>query len=531
VCKEAIDLLQINRHILSGGNHNGMLVERVNRYLNKGLKIMTNERDSVRVAMEAILLLLYAWNSAPIPGTDLSRCFVALGREFQFPIDFSADKHLELTSTPASVTSYSRDLATRLSALREVAALLVDEQRAYHREFINARRPDPKIYSIGDTVFARRTTRSSAMRGQVDKLIYPFTGPWLITAKLDGASYEIQHVATKRTDKKHASDLSPYPSELIAFRPLDGANNQYGQINRKIIDHPYREAGIKGFTPPTPFKVATNFATTNDSLSFTWPTMAELNEELFPYPWSHNEEFNELLSDESSSTIVPGFYTGPPPFAPKCTKPPTIPPAAILAQQLTQSSDKLFFISNSVGSGDVREWRVVRVAFEASMVSYSSCLVDGRYLVDFYISHPSDYRYNAINKRFWLQYHSHDDIMAPSTSANTHLIRPSDNSDTYASRHKLLPFRKYINLTHSDTFIHGPLDFATINNRKSRDRICQSDWDILKSHCDLYHNPLPRFDVPTYSVHVDAGAHTTFYSAALSGDLLSSAQRTLHTPR
>jgi hypothetical protein len=177
VFKEAVDLLQINRHVLSGGNHNGMLVERVNRYLNKGLKIMTNERDSVRVAMEAILLLLYAWNSAPIPGTDISRCLVALGREFQFPFDFSADKHLALTSTPASVTSYSRDLATRLSALREVATLLVDEQRAYHREFINARRPDPKLYSVGDTVFARRATRSDAGCGQVDKLTYPFTGP------------------------------------------------------------------------------------------------------------------------------------------------------------------------------------------------------------------------------------------------------------------------------------------------------------------------------------------------------------------
>ena len=97
--------------------------------------------------------------------------------------------------------------------------------------------------------------------------------------------------------------------------------------------------------------------------------------------------------------------------------------------------------------------------------------------------------------------------------------------------HKLLPFRKFINLTHSDTFIHGPFDFSTINNQKSRDRICQSDWDILKSHCDLYHNPFPHFDVPAYSVHVDVGTHTTFYSAALSGDLFLSAQRTLHTPR
>ncbi len=130
---------------------------------------------------------------------------------------------------------------------------------------------------------------------------------------------------------------------LIAFQPLNGADNQYGQINRKIIDHPYKEASIKGFISPTPFKVATNFATTNDSISFTWPTMAELNEELFPYPWSHNEEFSEVLSGEPSATIVPGFYTGPPPFAPKCTAP-TIPPAAILAQQLIKSSDKLFFI-------------------------------------------------------------------------------------------------------------------------------------------------------------------------------------------
>ena len=57
VCREALDLLQINCHVLSGDNHNPMIVERVNRYLTKGLKIMTNERDSVRIALEAILLL------------------------------------------------------------------------------------------------------------------------------------------------------------------------------------------------------------------------------------------------------------------------------------------------------------------------------------------------------------------------------------------------------------------------------------------------------------------------------------------
>jgi hypothetical protein len=154
VCREALDLLQINCHVLSGANHNPMLVERVNRYLTKGLKIMCNERDSVRIANEAILLLLYVWNSCPVPGTDISRSLVAVGREFAFPIDYSSGKHWELTSSPSTVVTYSKNLATRLSACREVAELLVKEQRAYHHELINARRPNPRIYYIGDIVFA-----------------------------------------------------------------------------------------------------------------------------------------------------------------------------------------------------------------------------------------------------------------------------------------------------------------------------------------------------------------------------------------
>jgi hypothetical protein len=93
VCREALNLLQINCHVLSGDNHNPMIVERVNQYLTKGLKIMTNERDSVRIALEAVLLLLYAWNSCPIPGTDISRSLVAVSREFAFPIDYSTNKH------------------------------------------------------------------------------------------------------------------------------------------------------------------------------------------------------------------------------------------------------------------------------------------------------------------------------------------------------------------------------------------------------------------------------------------------------
>jgi hypothetical protein len=230
VLKEAVDLLQINRHILLGNNHNPMLVERVNRYLNMGLKIMMNKGGLVWVAMEAILLLLHAWNSAPIPGTDLLRYFVTLGQEFQFPIDFSSKKHFKLTSLRTTITLYSRDLATCLSTLREVAELLVKEQCAYHCEHINLHRPDPKIYLVGDIVFARRAVQSDATHGQVDKLTYPSTGPWWVIAKLHGASYKLKHHLTKSKEKKHASDFSPHPVKLIPFQPLNGANKQHGQL-------------------------------------------------------------------------------------------------------------------------------------------------------------------------------------------------------------------------------------------------------------------------------------------------------------
>jgi hypothetical protein len=55
---------------------------------------------------------------------------------------------------PSTVVSYLKELATRLSACREVAQLLVEEQRLYHHELVNARRPDPHTYSVGDIVFA-----------------------------------------------------------------------------------------------------------------------------------------------------------------------------------------------------------------------------------------------------------------------------------------------------------------------------------------------------------------------------------------
>jgi len=342
VCREAIDLLKNNCHILSNANHNPMIVERINRYLTKGLKIMCNERDSVRVALKAILLLLYAWNSCPVPGTNISRSLVAVGREFAFPINFSSGKHWEITSSPSTIVLYSKELTTRQSACRQVAELLVHKQRSYHCELINARRPDPCIYSLSNIVFARHAVKSDAARGHVDKLQYAFTGPWHISAILPGASYELEHCdKPSKKEKKHASDLSPYPSELIPFQPVDGADTQYGQLHKLISANPFKEGGIARFSPIQPFKVAKHIlAQTDQCTAFHWPSLSELNDDIALFPWAHDAEYECYMSGDSISKL-PVLTTGPPPAAPNHSIP-SIPAIHLLTAAIIKSTDHLF---------------------------------------------------------------------------------------------------------------------------------------------------------------------------------------------
>jgi hypothetical protein len=159
--------------------------------------------------MEALLLLIYAWNCAPVVGTDISRSLIVTGREWRFPIDYSTSKHFELSSTPPTVVSYAKNQAKLLEASRQIAKLLIEEQRTMHREYINANRPAPRTYKEGDIVFARRTVRSDSGKGRVGKLMYAFTGPWKIVEVLKGGSYRIQHLLqNNRFDKKHAAYLS-----------------------------------------------------------------------------------------------------------------------------------------------------------------------------------------------------------------------------------------------------------------------------------------------------------------------------------
>jgi hypothetical protein len=122
------------------------------------------------------------------------------------------------------------------------------------------------------------------------------------------------------------------------------------------------------------------------------------------------------------------------------------------------------------------------------------------------MAHPADACYNAINQRFWLQYR---DRNAPTFGTmDAHLITLSDTSADCAAHHHLGTVRSWVNLTHGDTYLHGPFDFTVIRGRKTRDRIGQDSWDALATKTLMFTNQIPCFDLPTYSIHVDHGIHT-----------------------
>ena len=84
--------------------------------------------------------------------------------------------------------------------------------------------------------------------------MYPATGPWRVTKKLDSRCHCLRHYLDEsQTDKKYESHFYVYPEQLVPFEPVDGLDNHFSQINVPIEKTPFAEAGIYGFEPTKPF--------------------------------------------------------------------------------------------------------------------------------------------------------------------------------------------------------------------------------------------------------------------------------------
>jgi hypothetical protein len=68
--KEEFLTLRIYHHLSARGHHDAILVKRFNRFLNAGLRVFNNDRETNRVFAEGAQTLTYTWNSCPHQGGD-----------------------------------------------------------------------------------------------------------------------------------------------------------------------------------------------------------------------------------------------------------------------------------------------------------------------------------------------------------------------------------------------------------------------------------------------------------------------------
>jgi hypothetical protein len=100
-------------------------------------------------------------------------------------------------------------------------------------------------------------------------------------------------------------------------------------------------------------------------------------------------------------------------------------------------------------------------------------------LVEYFKCHPADKSYNLAHQRYWREYHEVEGNY--NIYHNFHLLKPSEQTQQYASANSLKPFQQWLYLYDNNTILHGPFNFATINGRKTRDRIDTEDWNKLIS--------------------------------------------------
>jgi hypothetical protein len=243
--------------------------------------------------------------------------------------------------------------------MREIVALNIEETRSYHRERLNELRPDPRRYDIGDLVLARRSVRSNKAKNVVDKTEFAFTGPWSVTKKLKGASYELTHTVTKKTTTKHAMHMSPVPPDMQAFAPLDGVDSRYGQLYRPINSEAYKLGGVDGFLPHNPFK---DFKFCPDAVRVAPARLARSCASVDPCPiMPCLADLNEwLLADKNESWTEEELEAAMYPPNPSCLnvqamptlkpKPVTRPSINELHAKLIHGRNNLFFVSEKSGA-------------------------------------------------------------------------------------------------------------------------------------------------------------------------------------
>ena len=346
-------------------------------------------------------------------------------------------------------------------------------------------------------MFTNVQVQSKRNTGTVGKLAYIKRGPYKIIKNYTGGSYELAPLAgrSRVTIKKHGSDLYLSPQSLVPHQPIQSSDQAYADLKKPTISNPYKIIGLDGYNPAQPWSAPA--AASQVDLSVIddippFPTVEQLDDEFDGWPKLGNPFIEREISTPAtpSDTVRDNVLSLPLAIKTKAT----------IVADLVRSEDKLFFVSYAPERNQVRkEWKLAPVNFQKSLQQYPNCLQDGRFLMEFFIEHHRDRNLDICNRRYWLEYHKTNSYKK--LSVDYHILQPSQYSDATATSMELVPYREWMQVEDPSDALHGPFDFATLNHRKTRDRVAAKDWLVLHEHKESYSNQAPKLSPRI--MHVD----------------------------
>jgi hypothetical protein len=226
-------------------NHKAVRNERFHRYLNKVQRINTANKDSMHQWKQGTLFALYAWNAAPIDGTDIPRSYVALGRAFPFPIDLATD------TRPRRIPDEGQDALDHADASfpllrrqQELLAICNQERRRRHRELRNDT-ATPRTFQPGDLVVIRKQVHSKTADGISAKLMFRAKGPYRVVDQTPTGTYRLIKLPfleglgrPGRLIKEAAFRLEKLPSTLVIHRCADGTDTRFASLRGPFAPSP-----------------------------------------------------------------------------------------------------------------------------------------------------------------------------------------------------------------------------------------------------------------------------------------------------
>ena len=251
----------IPNYTVSKGNHKAIICERFHRYLNKVQRIHAADCETFQDFMFGTIFAVYAWNSAPVDGTNIVRSYAAMGREFPFPIDFEHEPII-----PRDHEAQGQQTLEHISSTfplwrkqQEVLKILIEERREHHRKLKNEGRK-MKTFAPGDIVIIKKQVQTTQENGPAKARMHA-RGPYRVIEQIKPGTYRVQKLPGIRgagrrgkITKESAARLTKIPSTLVIHRPTAGIDTRLATYRHAIVDNPLEN--ILGLHEPGRYRQA-----------------------------------------------------------------------------------------------------------------------------------------------------------------------------------------------------------------------------------------------------------------------------------